>query len=992
MPFGVRDYHKELHNVHPGCEVPRSYFIPFHDAKIGAQNANDIEDRTKSKFFKSLCGTWNFIFNPKTDEINELDALGKNEITVPMNWQMDLEKGYDDPVYLNTEYPFPVDPPFVPDENVVGVYLRDFEVSDEFSDKDIYINFEGVDSCFYLFVNNTFAAYSQVSHCTSEINITKFLKKGKNNLKVVVYKWCTGSYLECQDMWRLSGIFRDVYLLYRSKEHISDIWIKTPLSEDLSSGKLVANIEYCGTPGAEYEFYSPEGNLIEKGYGEKKIEISLDSLYLWSDEKPSLYRLCIFSKGEYINIPVGFRKVEIVNKVVLINGKKVKALGVNRHDSHHLLGHATPIEHIKCDLKIIKEHNCNIVRTSHYPNDPRFYLMCDLYGLYVCDETDIETHGMIPWNKVSDSEEWEEQYLDRANRMFQRDKNHPCVIMWSSGNESGYGKNHEKMASFFREIDPSRMVHYENAAMFYTKKDNVVTEVTDFESRMYPPLAYCDEYCQNENYPTPFFLCEFSHAMGNGPGDIKDYVDKMRQYDNFFGGCVWELTDHSVAIGDRYRNPKFTYGNDFGDIPQQDNFCTDGLVYPDRKLHVGIREMKQAFVPFEIKGGDVAGEIIFKSFRHFTDFSDHTLFWQVEENGVETICGYSDLDVKAGEEKKIKLFDGDIIQLEGVVTLNISVKRTKPSALLKNMSETGFAQIILNDQPIAREKDDLGELVLSQTLDEYVILGEDRSYRISKKTGMITSIVKNGSELLSSPSTLTTWRAPIDNERLDKPKYLKMGFDYAHPYLRKISAEEKNGVVIVSASISMSSHNRLPVLSVECTYTFDREKDMEIRMECTRHCDLYLPRFGYVFNLKEGYEQVEYFGMGPYESYVDKCKASRLGVFKTTVDENFENYVRPQENGAHCGSRFVKVTSAWGETFAVSSEKPFSFNASHYTAKQLEMAKHHYELVPMKETQLIIDYAQSGVGSHSCGPELLEKYRFDEKEFTFDFLISFGRK
>ncbi len=991
MPFGVKDFHKELHGTHQGCEEPRAYFIPFHNSEVGKQTKTDIEDRTKSKYFKSLCGTWDFLFNPDTDDIRELDFYECDKITVPMNWQMELEKGYDAPVYLTSEYPFPVDPPYIPEDNIFGVYMREFTVSDEYADKDVFINFEGVDSCFYLFVNNKFVAYSQVSHCTSEINISNFVKKGVNTLKVIVYKWCTGSYLECQDMWRMSGIFRDVFLLYRSKERISDIWVNTELSEDFSSARLIADIKYVGDANSTYILTSPKGKVISLGKTSEKLEISIPEVSLWSDETPDLYMLSLFNNGEYINIPVGFRKIEIVNKVVLINGKKVKVLGVNRHDSHHLLGHATPIEHIKRDIEIIKSHNCNIIRTSHYPNDPRFYLLCNLYGLYVCDETDIETHGMIPWNKVSDCEDWEEQYIDRANLMLQRDKNQPCVIMWSLGNEASYGRNQEKMAEFFRKTDPTRVVHYENAAMFYTKKDEVMTSVTDFESRMYPSVEYCDEYCQNDKYPVPFFLCEYSHAMGNGPGDIKEYVDRIRKYDNFFGGCIWEFTDHSVAIGDKYQNPSFTYGNDLGDIPQGGNFCVDGLVSPDRKLHVGILEMKQAYKPFDISAGDDVGEIIFKSHRLFTDFSDHMLFWHIEENGIKKESGIVSLNVEAGEEKKIRLFKASKLKGKGVVTLNISVKRTKNEIWSDYLSETGFQQLILKDDGIKIENEP-SKVSVEDYVDEIVILGEDRSYSISKKNGMITSIIKNGSELLSSPSTVTLWRAPIDNERTIKEKYEKEGFRRASPYLRNIAVCESEGKVIVKTSLCVSSEMMLPALYAECVYTFGGNSDIEINMNCVRKSEMYLPRFGYVFNLKEGYEDVEYFGYGPYESYVDKRRASRLGLFKTTVCENFESYIRPQENGAHFGSRFVSVSSSWGEALTVYSNSPFSFNVSHYTAETLEKTKHHYELSPMKETQLIIDYKQSGVGSNSCGPELLEEYRFDEKEFSFKFSLNFGRK
>ncbi len=991
MPFGTYDYHKDLYNIHPGCEKPRAYFIPFSTPDEGAKKY-DIEDRTKSKFFKSLCGTWNFLYCPKVETIDELDEIQGNKITVPMNWQVDLDKGYDDPVYLNTEYPIPVDPPFVPEDNPYGVYIRDFIVTDDVLTKDLFINFEGVDSAFYVYINNTFVAYSQVSHCVSEINITKYVKTGKNNIKVVVFKWSTATYLECQDMWRMSGIFREVYLLYRSRERINDISVKTQISDDFAKGTLSIGVEYSGANKAEYKFYSPCGKLISEGEMGEELSVNLDSVKLWSDETPTLYKLVLFCGGEYITFPVGFRKVEIVNNTVIINGKKVKALGVNRHDSHPILGHATPIEHIKRDLQIIKECNCNIIRTSHYPNDPRFYLLCNLYGFYVCDETDLETHGMTPWNRVSDDENWEEQYLDRVNRMYQRDKNNPCIIIWSLGNESGYGRNQDKMAEFLRSVDNSRLVHYEGAAMIWSKKENVCHSCTDFESRMYPPLSFCEDYIKNDKYDAPLFLCEYSHAMGNGPGDIKEYVDLMRANDKFFGGCVWEFTDHSVAIGDRYHNPSYTYGNDFGTIPQQTNFCVDGLVYPDRKLHVGIREMKQVYKPFDVFAGEEVGEVVFKSYRCFTDFSDHILCWVIEENGVKTLSGVCNLDVQAGEEKTLKLFEKDAVKFNGVVTLNISLQRIKPNLLVGNITETGFAQIILCDNGIEIEKQYQGKVALTENSYEYIVVGNDRKYKVSKKTGMLTSIEKDGSELLASPSTITLWRASIDNEMYTRKRYIEAGFDRAFPVLYEINGEENNGKAVIKATLSIGADFKMPVIKCDVSYSFDENGDIDIEIKANKLVEMYLPRFGYVFNLVEGYENLKYFGYGPYEAYQDKNKASCLGLFQTTVDENFENYIRPQENGAHCGSKFVSVESVWGESVTISSEATFSFNASHYTAKQLQEAKHHYELTPMKETQLIIDYKQGGVGSNSCGPELMEKYRFNDNSFAYKFNVFFGRK
>ena len=525
MPLNIPNYHQSTETLHVGCEKPRAYFVPF-PCGCASKNA----ERGESTFFKSLCGEWNFKFFKSVNDVCDLSTEGSDKLTVPMSWQMALGRGYDVPNYTNVNYPIPYDPPFVPDENPCGLYSRKFTVPAAMAGKKIYLNFEGVDSAFYVWVNDEFAAYSQVSHMTSEIDVTSLVHAGENEIKVLVLKWSDGTYLEDQDMWRMSGIFREVYLLFRDETHIRDIFVHCDLDDSFTDADFTVDIDVTGKATVEWTLDCPCGETISSGKCDvdesgKIVVPTVKNAKLWSDEEPNLYTLTLHCGNEYITLPIGARRVEIKDGCVVINGKKVKAKGVNRHDSHHLLGHATPVEHMVRDIMIMKAHNVNMVRTSHYPNDPRFTALCDKYGIYVCDETDLETHGARPWYALSRSPEWEGEYVDRVQRMVERDKNHPCVIFWSLGNESGWGQNHVAMHTWIKSRDTSRIVHYEGANYDYND-GKYLRDVTDIESRMYPNPTWCDNYCKNPERDEPLFLCEYSHAMGNGP-EISETTGKL---------------------------------------------------------------------------------------------------------------------------------------------------------------------------------------------------------------------------------------------------------------------------------------------------------------------------------------------------------------------------------------------------------------------------------------------------------------------------------
>lgn len=1021
MPLQIPDYHRSLETLHVGCEEPHAYFIPYENAEKAKEDL-----RTQSAYVKSLCGTWDFQYYPSVAEVPDFtaawfDRAGMDKLPVPMNWQMALGRGYDVPNYTNVNYPFPVDEPHVPSENPCGLYIRDFSYT-PVAGKDVYMVFEGVDSCFYLFVNDRFAAYSQVSHMTSEVKVTDLLKPGKNTVKVLVFKWCDGSYLEDQDMWRASGIFREVYLLSRDAAHIRDIYLHPNLHTSLSSASFSFDLDNTAPLSVSYRLLAPDGREIEKGeraVGEKAT-ISLSDLQaplLWSDEEPTLYRLELCAGQEVISLSFGFRRFEVLGKAFYLNGQKIKAKGVNRHDSHPVLGHATPLAHMIEDIMIMKRHNINMVRTSHYPNDPRFPGLCDRYGILLCDETDIECHGIGWWdyglaqNELpTNSDAWTAAYLDRAARMLQRDKNHPAIIFWSVGNESGWGKNHRLMAEYFHKNDPTRPVHMEDESRFacqalYSKEPadqarfDAYEEYIDFESRMYPsPKEIVDIYVHNEKITKPLFLCEYCHAMGNGPGDLSAYWDAFYAHDELFGGCVWEFLDHSVDFGNEIDGHRYTYGGDFGDHPNDGNFCVDGLVYPNRRPHTGLLELKNVIKPVRATYAD--GKLVIKNLRYFKSLSDLALVYWVEANGKPIMTAQiTDLAIPAQGEKTYEIELPALPQ--GVATLNLSFRQKAATEWAAAGYEIGTAQFILKEDKANVAVKATGKLTLEEGA-AYTVWDEEKCYTIDRATGAIVSIIDNGTELLCTPILPNIWRAPTDNDRNVKNEWFAQGFDRMVVNCRSVTVEKNTDEeIVIAAHLAMGAPAKRLAFTIMATYTFRPGNGVVVMWDTKTgspdsvdpnpwYKKTFLPRFGMRLTMPEGYENMTYFGYGPMESYVDKRLAARLSAFSSTVNENFEHYVRPQENGSHYGCRYAAVTTYTGQGLFFFGDN-MSFQASHFTPEQLTTTAHDYELKPMRETVVTLDYKQSGIGSNSCGPTLGEEYQMREADFTFRFRILPGR-
>ena len=967
----IERYYNNLGTLHISAEENRAYYEVHSDIE-NARNGN--EDRKQL-----LNGEWDFAYFNCIDDVPEDFIKGNKEgfdkIPVPSCWQ---NHGYDNHQYTNVRYPFPFNPPYVPYETPCGAYLTAFTVDNDLRQ---YLNFEGVDSCFYVWVNGEFVGYSQVSHSTSEFDITDKIKQGENTLAVLVMKWCDGSYLEDQDKLRMSGIFRDVYILSRPEKHVRDYKIET--TQD-------------GTVSIDIDANTPVSFLLEneKGviYSGADNTIKVDKPILWNAENPYLYTLYIVTENEVIKEKVGIREIKIEDGIFYLNGKPIKMRGANRHDSDPVTGYTISREQAKKDLILMKRHNINAVRTSHYPNAPWFTKMCDELGFYVIAEADLEIHGTAAlfgggqgntFGLLANDPAWGEAILDRNQRNVIRDKNRPCVCLWSAGNEGGYGVNIENVLKWIKEYDPTLPTHYESATWQNCGHKNDLSDL-DVISTMYATYDWIDEYFKDpgkhvlafkdgdsnlydmencwldlnekdESKIKPYMQCEFIHAMGNGPGGIKEYIDRMYRYDGFFAAFAWEWCDHAVL-----RDGHYLYGGDFGEFPHDGNFCMDGLVYPDRTPHTGLLEYKQAIKPFKVTA--YSNIFIVENRYDFSELSDMLTF---EVNG-----GEMKIDVPPRGKKSFTRPDGDTLMVRAYL------KNDTPWA--QKGYEVGFEQIIITDTvPKLLENESTGAMMIKETNRELIIVGDSFEYVFDKALGNFTKL----NDAITKPMEWNIWRAPTDNDRNIAPKWRNAGYDRETSYVYDIKYETTDDTAIIECHSAL-----LPVylqktadIFARWTIYMDGTIDLSASVKVNEILPT-LPRFGLRFFTKG--ENVKYYGYGPYESYSDKHLASSLGEFEATVNAMHEDYIKPQENGSHFGTRYVET-----DTLRVSSDAPFSFNASHYTQEELTNKAHNYELEKSDETILCVDYKQNGIGQNSCGPLPLPEYRFDEKEFEWNIRI-----
>lgn len=1010
----VKNYFEDLNTLHSGTMDNRAYYIPYPSQKEAVSG-----NRLLSKRLQLLNGQWDFKYYNSIYDVSEefftpgFDTSAFDRIPVPSVWQ---NHGYDRHQYTNVKYAIPFDPPYVPAENPCGAYVTRFDVGAGSESMRKYINFEGVDSCFYIWINGKFAGYSQVSHSTSEFDITGHVHQGTNTLAVLVLKWCDGTYLEDQDKFRMSGIFRDVYILYRPQQHIRDFFVKTSLTEEYKKAQISVELDFLrDSKEVGYTLLEPglHLELVKGKVNGGNIEISLDNPLLWSAETPVLYTLVLNSGDEVIAVGIGIREIKIVDRVVYLNGTKIKFKGVNRHDSNPFTGYTVTLEDMLLDLSLMKQHNINAIRTSHYPNAPLFTELCDRYGFYVIGEADIEAHGTSSlYNAGQDAENFpllaqdpafEKSILDRVQRSVVRDKNHPCIVIWSLGNESAYGRNFENALKWIKSYDTTRLTHYESA--LYTPKDYKCDfSNLDLYSRMYASCEDIVNYFERDSGDKPFIQCEYIHAMGNGPGDIEDYHHLIQKYDGFCGGFVWEWCDHAIYMGKTIQGKKkFYYGGDFGEYPHDGNFCMDGLVYPDRRVHTGLLEYKNVIRPLRLtEHNSKEGKYTFRNMLDFTNIKDLLyITYQVTKNGEVTAEGIIDdnsiLDIKPHEEKVINLIPDKVMEGDSYIKLDYIQKID--TVFTKKGHVLGFDQVKPAIDRVGLREDKIhgilgetrevkGGISVDESDRHLVIKGGNFTYTYNKLTGIFDEMIFDNNVVLEKPMNYNIWRAPTDNDRNIRSKWEEAGYDMAvsRAYETRISKEEGNIRIITELSMNAVYRQRIVNISSEWNVADNGEISVDIQVEKDMEMP-FLPRFGVRLFLPEEFGSVEYFGYGPYESYMDKRRSSYIGKFTANVDELHEDYIKPQENGSHWGCHYVKLASPLGAGLLVINDGTFSFNASHYTQEELTVKKHNFELEKSGSTVLCLDYVQSGIGSNSCGPELAGQYRLDAQRFEFNMIL-----
>ena len=922
---------------------PRSYYIPSGKSE-----------------YMLLNGKWNFkYFSRDIDYCGDITEW--DEISVPSCWQI---LGYENPNYTNINYPYPCDPPYVPNDNPCGVYERAFEISDLWG--KCYFIFEGVSSCAQLYINGQYVGFTQGSHLQSEFDITPFVKQGENTVRAVVYKWCCGSYLEDQDFFRFNGIFRDCYVLQRPNDHIVNV--------DLSAADGVVKVK---TDKQAAITLLDNDEVIATANGET-AEFNIENPILWNAEKPYLYTVRFEKDGEIIERKIGMRSIAVSDKCeLLINGQSVKLRGVNHHDTHKYNGWCQTNEELRFDLEKMKELNINCVRTSHYPPTPYFVELCDEMGFYVILETDIETHGFIRRNAnvgygydVESGEwpccwdDWTNEHVERMQRACLVFKNNCSVIMWSTGNESAHGKNHVEMIKWARTLNDSRLIHAEDASRkgIY---DNI-----DVLSFMYQDIpSIIRDFAENDEIKKPHFLCEYSHAMGNGPGDVWYYNEIFNKYPKCIGGCVWEWADHTVVVDGVQK-----YGGDFeGELTHDGNFCCDGMVFANRDFKAGSYEVKAAYQPLftEFKDGVLT---VYNRFD-FTNLNDCELIYKIEADGKLLSENKLVLDIKPHSSKEIKV---------EIPKISCEMGAFITCCLYKDGKEIGATQHEISAELIKMEASTVYAETEDQRLD-VIFKGERFSYTFSKHYGNFTSIIVDGKEYLADRMDFTSWRAPTDNERNIKTLWgnynIWQGENIDTAFNKIYECELTDGGVKVKGSLAGVS--RTPYMQYNYSVTVYNDGRIDFGFDGNiRESVIWLPRFGLEFSMPIADAAFSYFGYGPLESYCDMRHASTINLYTSSADSEYVPYIYPQEHGNHTGVRMLSLDKI------KFTGNDLDCNVSSYSSKELTAATHTNELKKCGKTFVRVDYMDSGIGSGSCGPALMPQFRFDDKEIKFNFTMS----
>lgn len=970
----------------------RSYFIPF-SSEEALESSDYKNERYKSDRIIMLSGEWDFAYYGKLSDVPEpfdSEKVRFDKAETPSTWQ---RTGYDQIAYINTRYPFPKKPPRIPDNAAAGIYRKEINIKK--SARQV-ITFLGVAGALALYVNGAYVGYSEGSHNTAEFDITEFVSDGKNEIVAVVYKWSNGTYLECQDMFRENGIFRDAYITLQGESRINDFLFRPRKNSDGTYDLTVElDADFSENAYAEIVADGLFSVSFEKS-GQKQIK-SL-SVKEWTAETPNVAEVKITLKengetSEAIRTYIGFKDIRINGEVFLFNGRPIKMLGVNHHDTHMTKGYAMSIDDLEKDIRLMKEYNCNAVRTSHYPPDPVFLTMCDIYGLYAIDEADIETHGFyaIPHstynpNRLSNDTKWASHYLDRVRRMYERDKNHPCITMWSLGNESGGYKCQDVCYDFLKSVNPEIPVHYEGAIRSKRWAYDVVSRMYGTPDLMRKILAGT---AGSKYKGKPFFQCEYAHAMGNGPGGLEEYMELFYSSDQFMGGCIWEWADHSVY--DENAKYKWTYGGDHNEPIHDGNFCVDGLFYPDRRPSSGALEMKVCYRPIRAlyKGN---GVFELKNTRCFKNTADIKIKYSISVGGKLTESGEISDVIEPLEKKRIEINCEAFGQKNEDVYINFEYESAETG------EEIAVEQIEISQKAVEQPAmSDCAEI--SESGNSITVTFENGKAVFDKKKGL-TELIKNSvSYLNKAPQDKLTgftphiYRGRLDNDQYMMIYWLILGLAEAEPVLRKCKTVNVDGVKKIRTGFDFVTRGIFVLAHCDVDYFFSKNGEIQITASLRKICPLtaQLPRFGVHAELPSSFENVEYFGRGPIENYSDFKEHSPVGIYKTVVSKMGHKYIKPQDSGNRGDVRYAEISDGNGKINFSAVGKLFSFNANHFTLGQLKKAKHIEDLPDTDTTFAAIDGFVRGTGSGSCGPipsnEHLIKFGYT-KPLKFSFKIS----
>ena len=999
----------ENHQIDGINRMPaRAHFLTFPSKEKALLNNNRY-----THAFKNLNGIWKFMFldapeySPEGFFNSDFDVTKMDDITVPGNWQL---QGYGKMHYSDLWYNFPINPPYVPTENPTGIYKRTFFVEESYRDKKIIIRFCGVDSAYHLWINGKEVGYSKVARNESEFDITDLIRVGEeNDVTVRVYQWSDGTYLEDQDMWWESGIFRDVELIGVPKDGINDYKVIADLDDEYKNGifKVEAFLRTTKEVNVTFELVDAgENTVFTKTVVAKEGKACIDEVIAdvnhWTAETPYLYKLfmTVEDDGQIVEVipqNVGFRNIRLNGETFLVNGVAIKFKGVNRHDYSPQNGRVVSREEIEKDIILMKQFNINAIRTSHYPNSYYLYDLCDEYGMYLIAETDLECHGFEltgDYKWITNDPSWELAYVSRMTRMIERDKNHPAIIFWSLGNESAFGCNFRKMTDVAHEMDPTRLVHYEGD--FDVESADVYSTMYTWIENPKKPYLMKDII---EKSKKPHIHCEYCHAMGNGPGNLKDYQDLVYAHDKLQGGFVWEWFDHGIESFTESGEKYYRYGGDFGDDPSNKDFCIDGLIMPDRTPSPGLYQYKKVIEPITTTAVDIQKGIINLLSRYdFANLDRFNLVYKVMEDDVILQTGFMAVpSIEARANKDITLpYDLSAIKVKpgAHYYVNISYQLREDTSYASSGHELATAQFEL---PLYKEGIVVRPEGILNVEKEHTTLhvkGANFSLDFNLVNGNLMNIVRDGMQVLSKGPRLTLWRAPISNDMEIIDKLKKVYFLHLeHEVVMNIDYHMEGNILKVEVDTINSTTNSAWHFKTKYVYTVCPSGDILIDVEGTPsgRVDLapdMLPRIGVSMHLDKSMEHVRYFGMGPGENYADSKEAAQMGLYANTVDGLFTNYVIPQENGNHMGCKWVSMTNDRGMGLLASTEGDFNFSASWYEDKDLDDAKHTCDLVKRDYIVFNVDYKQNALGTNSCGQWQLDKYRAKFEDFKLSFRLT----